>query len=94
MEQLWVNIIILPMTEESQIGLFYVLIIGEVCMKFNQKDIDAFDKFFTEVSNNSFKNINKRDEGGETILHHAVRVSDQKTVKLLIKKRSRHQCDK
>ncbi|WP_349305105.1 ankyrin repeat domain-containing protein [Wolbachia pipientis] len=55
-------------------------------MKFNQKDIDAFDKFFTEVSNNSFKNINKRNEGGETILHYAVRVSDQKTVKSLIKK--------
>ncbi|BAA89653.1 gp28 [Wolbachia phage WO] len=40
-------------------------------------------KFFKEVSS---KNINKRNEEGETILHQAVEISNYKTVKLLIKK--------
>ncbi|KAG8290564.1 hypothetical protein J6590_079702 [Homalodisca vitripennis] len=40
-------------------------------------------KFFKEVSS---KNINKRNEEGETILHQAVEISDYKTVRLLIKK--------
>ncbi|QVU16057.1 MULTISPECIES: ankyrin repeat domain-containing protein [unclassified Wolbachia] len=43
-------------------------------------------KFFKEVSSNGFKNINKRNEEGETILHQAVEISDYKTVRLLIKK--------
>ncbi|WP_265044150.1 ankyrin repeat domain-containing protein [Wolbachia endosymbiont (group A) of Epagoge grotiana] len=42
-------------------------------------------KFFKEVSS---KNINKRNEEGETILHQAVEISDYKTVRLLIKKGS------
>ncbi len=47
---------------------------------------ESFSKFFKEVSSNRFKNINKRDEEGETILHQAVEISDYKTVRLLIKK--------
>ncbi|WP_265023223.1 ankyrin repeat domain-containing protein [Wolbachia endosymbiont (group A) of Epistrophe grossularia] len=43
-------------------------------------------KFFKEVSSNRFKNINKRNEEGETILHQAAEISDCKTVKLLITK--------
>ncbi|WP_353278921.1 ankyrin repeat domain-containing protein [Wolbachia endosymbiont (group B) of Longitarsus flavicornis] len=43
-------------------------------------------KFFKEVSSNGFKNINKRNEEGETILHQAVEISDYTTVRLLIKK--------
>ncbi|WP_341813312.1 ankyrin repeat domain-containing protein [Wolbachia endosymbiont (group B) of Germaria angustata] len=43
-------------------------------------------KFFKEVSSNGFKNINKKNEEGETILHQAVEISDYKTVRLLIKK--------
>ncbi len=52
-------------------------------MKFSK---ESFSKFFKEVSSNRFKNINKRDEEGETILHQAVEISDYKTVRLLIKK--------
>ncbi len=40
-------------------------------------------KFFKEVSS---KDINKRNEEGETILHQAAEISDYKTVRLLIKK--------
>ncbi|WP_265027346.1 ankyrin repeat domain-containing protein [Wolbachia endosymbiont (group A) of Bombylius major] len=55
-------------------------------MKFSKEKREAFSKFFKEVSSNGFKNINKRNEEGETILHQAVEISDHKTVKLLIKK--------
>ncbi|MBA8753884.1 MULTISPECIES: ankyrin repeat domain-containing protein [Wolbachia] len=55
-------------------------------MGFNEEKRESFSKFFKEVSSNGFKNINKRNEEGETILHQAVEISDYKTVRLLIKK--------
>ncbi|WP_341817113.1 ankyrin repeat domain-containing protein [Wolbachia endosymbiont (group A) of Agelastica alni] len=55
-------------------------------MGFSEEKKESFNKFFKEVSSNGFKNINKRDEKGETVLHHAVEISDHKTVRLLIEK--------
>ncbi len=55
-------------------------------MKFSREKRESFSKFFKEVSSNGFKNINKRNEEGETILHQAVEISNYKTVRLLIKK--------
>ncbi len=55
-------------------------------MKFSEEKRESFSKFFKEVSSNGFKNINKRNEEGETILHQAVEISDYKTVRLLINK--------
>lgn len=55
-------------------------------MGFSEEKKESFNKFFKEVSRNGFKNINKRDEKGETVLHHAVENSDHKTVRLLIEK--------
>ncbi|WP_353270079.1 ankyrin repeat domain-containing protein [Wolbachia endosymbiont (group A) of Myopa testacea] len=55
-------------------------------MKFSEEKREAFNKSFYELLENSFKNINEKDEKGETVLHHAVGISDCKTVKLLIKK--------
>ncbi|WP_353285693.1 ankyrin repeat domain-containing protein [Wolbachia endosymbiont (group A) of Gastracanthus pulcherrimus] len=55
-------------------------------MKFSKEKRESFSKFFKEVSSNRFKNINKRNEEGETILHQAVEISDYKTVRLLIEK--------
>ncbi|XP_066251422.1 serine/threonine-protein phosphatase 6 regulatory ankyrin repeat subunit A-like [Euwallacea similis] len=55
-------------------------------MGFSEEKKESFNKFFKEVSSNGFKNINKRDEKGETVLHHAVEIFDYKTVKLLITK--------
>ncbi|MGL9779666.1 MAG: ankyrin repeat domain-containing protein [Wolbachia sp.] len=55
-------------------------------MKFSEEKREAFNKSFYELLENSFKNINEKDEKGETVLHHAVEISDRKTVKLLIEK--------
>ncbi|MFP3028721.1 MAG: ankyrin repeat domain-containing protein [Wolbachia sp.] len=55
-------------------------------MKFSEEKREAFNKSFYELLENSFKNINEKDEKGETVLHHAVEISDCKTVKLLITK--------
>lgn len=49
-------------------------------MKFSK---ESFSKFCKEVSS---KDINKRNEEGETILHQAVEISNYKTVRFLIKK--------
>ncbi|WP_395463440.1 ankyrin repeat domain-containing protein [Wolbachia endosymbiont of Cantharis cryptica] len=55
-------------------------------MRVSGKDKEEFNKSLCELLENSFKNINKRDEKGKTILHYAVRIPDQKTVKLLVEK--------
>lgn len=55
-------------------------------MKFSEEKREAFNKLFYELLENSFKNINEKDEKGETVLHQAVEISDYKTVRLLIKK--------
>lgn len=55
-------------------------------MKFSRKDKNAFNKSLNGLLKNSFKNINKVDNKGKTILHRAVRISNQETVKLLIEK--------
>ncbi|WP_434732644.1 ankyrin repeat domain-containing protein [Wolbachia endosymbiont of Zygogramma bicolorata] len=55
-------------------------------MRFSEEKREAFNKSFYELLKNSFKNINEKDEKGETVLHHAVEISDRKTVKLLIEK--------
>ncbi|WP_065094557.1 MULTISPECIES: ankyrin repeat domain-containing protein [unclassified Wolbachia] len=55
-------------------------------MRFSKEKREAFNKSFYELLENSFKNINEKDEKGETVLHHAVEISDCKTVKLLITK--------
>ncbi|MFP3022070.1 MAG: ankyrin repeat domain-containing protein, partial [Wolbachia sp.] len=55
-------------------------------MRFSKEKREAFNKSFYELLENSFKNINEKDEEGETVLHHAVKISDRKTVKLLIEK--------
>ncbi len=47
---------------------------------------ETFNRSLKELTKNSYKNINKKDKKGRTILHYAVRDSDQKTVKLLIEK--------
>jgi ankyrin repeat protein len=51
-----------------------------------RNDNRTFSKLLEKLSKDSYENINKRDKKGRTILHYAVRDSDQKTVKLLIKK--------
>ena len=60
-------------------------------MKFSRKDEKQegkeFNNSWKELLQNSFENINKRDKKGETILHYAVGISDQKSVRLLIKKK-------
>jgi ankyrin repeat protein len=58
-------------------------------MSFSKEKRESFSKFLKEVSSNRFKDINKRNEEGETILHQAVEISDYKTVRLLIKKGQR-----
>ncbi|WP_353269619.1 ankyrin repeat domain-containing protein [Wolbachia endosymbiont (group A) of Myopa testacea] len=58
-------------------------------MRFSEEKKESFNKFCKEVSSNGFKNINKRDEKGGTVLHHAVEISDYKTVKLLITKEAK-----
>ncbi len=55
-------------------------------MRFSKEKREAFNKSFYELLENSFKNINEKDEKGETVLHHAVEISDRKTVRLLIQK--------
>ncbi len=55
-------------------------------VKFSKKEREEFNKSWEKLLENSFKNINKKDEKGRTILHYAVGNSDPKTVRLLIKK--------
>ncbi len=55
-------------------------------MRFSKEKREAFNNSFYELLENSFKNINEKDEEGETVLHHAVEISDCKTVRLLIEK--------
>lgn len=72
----------------SQIGDFMYVFIVRYEMRFSKEKREAFNKSFYELLENSFKNINEKDEEkkGETVLHHAVEISDRKTVKLLIEK--------
>ncbi|GFQ72355.1 ankyrin repeats [Trichonephila clavata] len=44
------------------------------------------NKRLEKLKENSFRGINEKDEKGETVLHHAVEISDCKTVRLLIEK--------
>ncbi|WCR59223.1 MAG: hypothetical protein PG978_000659 [Wolbachia endosymbiont of Ctenocephalides felis wCfeF] len=53
---------------------------------FSVKDREKFNKSLDELLENSFKNINKIDEKGRTILHYAAGISDEQIVKLLIEK--------
>ncbi|MBC6685930.1 ankyrin repeat domain-containing protein, partial [Wolbachia pipientis] len=55
-------------------------------MSFSEGKKESFSKFFKEVSSNGFKDMNKRNKEGETVLHQAVEISNYKTVRLLIKK--------
>ncbi len=47
---------------------------------------ESFSKFFKEVSSNRFKNINKRDEEGETISSRNLQLQNSEVIN---KKRSR-----
>ncbi len=60
-------------------------------MGFSEEKKESFNKFFKEVSRNGFKNINKRDEKGETVLHHAVKFRSQNS-EVINRKRSGDQC--
>ncbi|WP_341816885.1 ankyrin repeat domain-containing protein [Wolbachia endosymbiont (group A) of Agelastica alni] len=55
-------------------------------MRFSEEKREAFNKSFYELLENSFKNINEKDEKGETILHKAARMSTRKKVSFLIRK--------
>ncbi|MCX3064529.1 ankyrin repeat domain-containing protein [Wolbachia endosymbiont of Drosophila pseudotakahashii] len=55
-------------------------------MRFSKEKREAFNKSFYELLDNSFKNINEKDEKGETILHKAARMSTRKKVSFLVKK--------
>ncbi|WP_265031285.1 ankyrin repeat domain-containing protein [Wolbachia endosymbiont (group A) of Tiphia femorata] len=55
-------------------------------MKFSEEKRKAFNKSFYELLDNSFKNINEKDEKGETILHKAARMSTGKKVSFLVRK--------
>ncbi|MGL9758828.1 MAG: ankyrin repeat domain-containing protein [Wolbachia sp.] len=55
-------------------------------MKFSEEKREAFNKSFYELLDSSFKNINEKDEKGETILHKAAKMSTRKKVGFLIMK--------
>ncbi|QOD38533.1 ankyrin repeat domain-containing protein [Candidatus Wolbachia massiliensis] len=55
-------------------------------MLFIRNSNETFNRSLKELAKNSYENINKKDKKGRTILHYAVRESDPKTVRLLIKK--------
>ena len=55
-------------------------------MRFSKEKRKAFNKSFYELLKNSFKNINEKDEKGETILHKAARMSTREKVSFLVKK--------
>ncbi|WP_341812183.1 ankyrin repeat domain-containing protein [Wolbachia endosymbiont (group A) of Conops quadrifasciatus] len=55
-------------------------------MRFSKEKREAFNKSFYELLENSFKNINEKDEKGETILHKAARMSTREKVSFLVKK--------
>ncbi|GFQ91497.1 ankyrin repeat domain protein [Trichonephila clavata] len=55
-------------------------------MRFSKEKREAFNKSFYELLDNSFKNINEKDEKGETILHKAARMLTREKVSFLIKK--------
>ncbi|MFP3020177.1 MAG: ankyrin repeat domain-containing protein, partial [Wolbachia sp.] len=55
-------------------------------MRFSKEKREAFNKSFYELLENSFKNINEKDEKGETILHKAARMSTRKKVSFLVRK--------
>ena len=55
-------------------------------MRFSKEKREAFNKSFYELLKNSFKNINEKDEKGETILHKAARMSTREKVSFLVKK--------
>jgi ankyrin repeat protein len=52
----------------------------------SKKEKEEFNNSLKEVLGNSFKNINKRDKEGRTMLHYVVGTSNSKTVRLLIEK--------
>ncbi|MDX5496068.1 MAG: ankyrin repeat domain-containing protein [Wolbachia endosymbiont of Nomada fabriciana] len=55
-------------------------------MRFSKEKREAFNKSFYELLDNSFKNINEKDEKGETILHKAAKMSTRKKVSFLVRK--------
>ncbi|MDR2045409.1 MAG: hypothetical protein LBP77_00130 [Rickettsiales bacterium] len=55
-------------------------------MRFSKEKREAFNKSFYELLENSFKNINEKDEKGETILHKVARMSTREKVSFLVKK--------
>lgn len=55
-------------------------------MRFSKEKRKAFNKSFYELLDNSFKNINEKDEKGETILHKAAKMSTRKKVSFLVRK--------
>ncbi|WP_353282416.1 ankyrin repeat domain-containing protein [Wolbachia endosymbiont (group A) of Myopa testacea] len=55
-------------------------------MRFSKEKRETFNKSFYELLKNSFKNINEKDEKGETILHKAARMSTREKVSFLVKK--------
>lgn len=55
-------------------------------MLFIRNSNETFSSSLKELKKNAYKNINKKDKKGRTILHYAVRESGLKTVRLLIKK--------
>ncbi|MBA8769798.1 ankyrin repeat domain-containing protein [Wolbachia pipientis] len=55
-------------------------------MRFSKEKRKAFNKSFYELLDNSFKNINEKDEKGKTILHKAAKMSTRKKVSFLVRK--------
>ncbi|QMV45887.1 ankyrin repeat domain-containing protein [Wolbachia pipientis] len=55
-------------------------------MRFSKQSKKEFNKWWKELEENSYENINKKDKKGKTILHYAVGILDPKKVKLLIEK--------
>jgi len=55
-------------------------------MRFSKRSKEEFNKWWKELVESSFENINKRDKKERTILHYAVGILDPKKVRLLIQK--------
>ncbi|WP_353283762.1 ankyrin repeat domain-containing protein [Wolbachia endosymbiont (group A) of Lypha dubia] len=55
-------------------------------IKFSKESRDAFYKQLKKLSDNLFKEIDEKNESGETILHRAVEMSNQKIVRLLVER--------
>lgn len=72
----------------SQIGHFMYVFIVRYVMWISQEERDDFNELFSELltGNYSLKNINRKNEKGETMLHRAAKMSTRKKVSFLVRK--------